>query len=179
MQITINAFATLEEIADWVTPFAAKMQLYLVLYIYFPKPRFIPVKLDELVGKARMLKANEVWIDLVPITTLREKLDPGYKNRERFIIQLPAMTRSGLREGNFGTLATKEKHLKVWRSIIRVIRKNTTGGMWVWNDVMKTKGFWNRSQYSPKVAELHAKGLRLRPFAGDNELFIQEPNADG
>jgi len=110
---------------------------------------------------------------------MRGKLDPNYKNRERFIINLPEMTKSGLREGSFGTVATKEKHLKVWRSIIRAIRKNSTGGMWIWNDVMKTKGFWDRSRYSPRVAELHGKGLRLRPFAGDNEVFIHEPNADG
>jgi hypothetical protein len=112
MQITINSFATLEEIADWLAPFAAKMSLYLVLYIYFPKPRFVPIKFDQLVGKARSLRANELWIDLVAIPTKRGKLDTKYKNRERFIINLPQITKSGLREGSLGTVATKEKHLK-------------------------------------------------------------------
>jgi hypothetical protein len=180
MQITINAFATLEEIAEWLTPFTKKTPLYFVLEVYFPKKRFIPIsRWEQFVDKARTLKANELWIDLVPIPTSRGKLDPKYKNRERFSINLPEMTKSGFREGWFGTVATKEKHLKVWRSIIRAIRKNTTGGMWIWNDVMKTKGFWDRSRYSPKIAELHAKGLRLRPFAGGNEVFISEPNVDG
>lgn len=179
MQITINAFATLQEIEDWLTPFAAKIPLYLVLYTYFPKDRFVPIMLEQFVEKTRTLRANELWIDLVPITTMRGKLDPKYKNQERFIIDLPAMTKSGLREGNFGTVATKEKQLKVWRSIIRAIRKHSTGGMWSWNDVIKTKYFCDRSRYSPKIAESHAQGLRLRPFAGDNEVFIQEPNIDG
>jgi hypothetical protein len=180
MQITINAFATLEEIADWFAPFAEKQALHFALEVYFAKRQMVPLaRWDQFVDKARAVNANELWIDLVPISVLRGKIDPKYKNRERFSISLPELTKSGLREGWFGTVATKEKHLKVWRSLIRVIRKNTTGGMWIWNDMMKTKGFWNRSRYSPKIAELHAQGLRLRPFAGGNEVFIQEPDVGG
>jgi hypothetical protein len=179
MQITITAFATLEEIGAWLAPFAAKMPLYLVLEIYFPKARFVPIKFNQFVAKSRTLMANELWIDLVPILTKRGKLDPKYKNQQRFFIYLPQMTKSGLREGNFGTVATKEKHLKVWRSIIRAIRRSTTGGMWIWNDIMKTSWFSDRSRYSCKIAEMHAEGLRLRPFDGGNEIFIRQPDAEG
>lgn len=179
MQITINAFASLEEIAAWIAPFAEKMPLHFVFVLYFPK-RYVPLaRWEQFVEQARATGAREVWFDLVPILTDGKELDPKYKNQERFFIHLPEMTKSGLREAWFGTLATREKHLKVWRSIIRAIRKNTTGGMWIWNDVMKTKGFWDRSRYSPEIAELHANGVRLCPFAGGNEVFIREPNENG
>ncbi len=180
MQITIKAFATLEEIAEWLTPFAEKMPLYFVLEVYFPKEKFIPLlRWEQFVEKANETGANELWFDIVPIPTNRGNLDPKYKNRERFFIQLPTLTKSGLREGCFGTVAVKERHLKVWRSIIRAIRKNTTGGMWIWNDLTKTKGRSDRSRFSPKIAKLHAKGLMLRPFAGDNDIFIHEPSMGG
>jgi hypothetical protein len=182
MQITINAFATLEEIGEWLTPYAEKMSLHFVLEVYFPKTRFVPLpRWDQFVEIARETKADELWFDLAPIPTTRGKLDPKYKNRERFFIALPAMTRSGsgLCQGNFGTVATDEKHLKAWRSVIRAIRKKTSGGMWVWNDVVNAKHFSDRSRYSPGVAQLHAQGLRLFAFPGGNELFVWEPNALG
>lgn len=178
MQITIDAFATLEDIGEWLTPFTKKLPLYFALEIYFPKFRLAPLaRWEHFVQTSEQLKANELWIDLVKIPSMRGKIDPKYENRERFFINLPERTRSGLREGSFGTVATKEKHLKVWRSIIRAVRRNTTGGMWIWNDMMKTKYFSDRHRYSAKIAELHANGLRLRPFAGGNEVFINEPTA--
>ncbi len=197
MQITINAFATLDDIAEWLTPFAEKSPLHFVLVVHFPKrfvplarwhfvlvvhfpKRFVPLaRWEQFVAKARATKATELWLDLVPIPTARGKLDPKYNNRERFIVHLPEITESGLREGNFGTVATKEKHLITWRSIVRAVRKNTTGGMWIWNGLHKTKGFSDRSRYSPRIAELHAQGLRLRPFVGDNDVFVREPTSDG
>lgn len=183
MQITINAFATLEEIGEWLTPYPEKLPLHFVFEIYFPKKRFVPLsRWEQFVEKARETKADELWFDLVPIPTKRGKLDPKYKNRERFFIQLPQMTKSGtagLCQGTFGTVGTKERHLKAWRSIIRAIRKHTFGGMWMWNDIVKERHFSDRSRCSPEVAKLHAKGLRLFVFQGGNELFVREPKALG
>lgn len=176
MQITIAAFATIDDIRDWITPFAEKTPLYFALVVYFPY-RVIPLThWDHFVKKTSALRANELWIDLVPIPASRRgKIDPKYKNRERFIVNLPEFRKIGLCEANFGTVATKEKHLKVWRAIIRAVRKRTIGGMWIWNNIHRTKGFSNRQRYSPNVAALHAKGLNLMPFAGGNDVFIDEP----
>ena len=80
-----------------------------------------------------------------------------------------------MREASFGTVATKDKHLKVWRAIVRAVRKNTTRGLWIWNDIHQTKAFSDRHGYSASVAAKHAQGLELLPFAGGNRLFIKEP----
>jgi hypothetical protein len=181
MQITINAHATLEDIYEWLTPFTEKMSLYFALEVYFPKFRLHPVvRWSEFVQKAQKLKANALWIDLVPIPAMRGKIDLKYKNRERFSINLPEYRKTGLREAWFGTVATKSQQLKVWRAIIRAIRKHTTRGMWIWNDIHETKAFSNRHGFSARVAAQHAQGLELLPFAGGNRLFIEEPgSADG
>jgi len=178
MQITINAHVTLEDIYEWLAPFADKMSLYFALEVYFPKFRLHPLAhWNQFVQRAQKLKANELWIDLVPIPAMRGQIDLKYKNRERFSIDLPEYRKSGLREVNFGTVATKEKQLKVWRAIIRAVCKNTSRGMWIWNDIHNTKAFSNRHGYSPRVAAQHAQGLELLPFAGGNRLFIAEPDS--
>ena len=108
---------------------------------------------------------------------MRGKINLKYKNRERFSIDLPNYTKHGLREAWFNTVAMKPKQLKVWRAIIRAVRKHTTGGMWIWNDMMKRKAFSNRHRYSPGIAAQHAQGLVLLPYGGDNQLFVAEPNS--
>jgi hypothetical protein len=178
MQITINAHAKLEDIYEWLTPFTEKMPLYFALEVYFPKFRLHPLaRWSDFVQKTQKLKANELWIDLVPIPAMRGTIDLKYNNRERFSINLPELRKTGLREANFGTVATKEKHLKVWRAIIRAIRKQTTRGMWIWNDIHHKKAFSKRHGFSARVAEQHAQGLELLPFAGGNRLFIAEPDS--
>jgi hypothetical protein len=178
MQITINAHATLEDIYEWLSPFAENMPLYFALEVYFPKFRLHPLgRWDQFIQKAEKLKANELWIDLVPIPAMRGKVDLKYKNRECFSINLPEYRKTGLREAWFGTVATKEKQLKVWRAIIRAVRKHTTRGMWIWNDIHSTKAFSDRSGFSARVAAQHAQGLELLPFAGGNRMFIEEPDS--
>lgn len=176
MQITIKAHATLEDIYEWLLPIVAKTQLHFALEVYFPKFQLHPFKRwSDFIQKAQKLKANELWIDLVPIPAMRGKIDLKYKNRERFSINLPDYRKSGLREAWFGTVATKQKQLKVWRSIIRTVRKNTIRGMWIWNEIAETKTFSNGHGYSARVAAQHAQGLSLLPFAGGTWLFIEEP----
>ena len=176
MQITINALATLDDIYEWIVPFEEKMPLFFALEVYSPKFRLVALKRwRQFVQNAKALKANELWIDIVPIPGMRGKVDLKYKNRERFSINLPNLTKGGLREASFGTVATKQKQLKVWRAIIRAIRKHTTGGMWTWNDMHNTKAFSKHHRYSARVAAQHAQGLNLLPFAGGVELFIAEP----
>src|SRR6187549_1165120 len=110
MQITINALATLDDIYEWIVPFEEKMPLFFALEVYFPKFRLVALKRwRQFVQNAEALKANELWIDIVPIPAMRGKVDLKYKNRERFSINLPNLIKSGLREASFGTLATKQK----------------------------------------------------------------------
>lgn len=176
MQISISAFATLEDIAAWLAPFAEKIPLHFALEVYFPENKVIPLAhWNQFVEISRRLSANELWIDLAPIPSARGDIDSSRRRSHRFFVNLPEWTKKGLREGDFWTLATKESHLKIWRSLIRVVRKNTTGGVWVQNAVTKRSGCWNRSRYSADVAERHANGLRLFPFAGGNEMFINKP----
>ncbi len=154
------------------------MPLYFALEVYFPKFRLQPfARWSQFVETAEKLKANELWIDLVPIPAMRGEEDTRYKNRERFSIHLPEYRKTGLREAWFGTVATKPKQLKVWRAIIRAVRQHTVRGMWIWNDIHKTKAFSNRHGYSPRVAVRHAHGLELLPFAGGHRLFIAEPDS--
>src|SRR5262249_37290507 len=150
---------------------------YFALEVYFPKFRLVPLKRwDQFVRKAQELGANELWIDLVPIPAMRGKINLTYKNQQRFSIHLPKNTPHGLRESWFGTVATKEQQRRVWRAIIRAVRKYTTGGMWIWSAERQVKGFSNRHRYSPAIAEQHARGLILLPFAGGNQLLIREPD---
>jgi hypothetical protein len=176
MQITINAHATPEDIYEWVAPFAEKMPLYFALEVYFPRFLLQPfAHWSQFLPRAEKLKANELWMDLVPIPAMRGKIDLRYQNRERFSISLPQHGKTGLREAWFATMATKLQQLKVWRAIIRAVRKNTTRGMWIWNDIHQTKAFSKRHGFSARVAARHAHGLELLPFGGSTRLFIEEP----
>lgn len=178
MQITINAHATLEDIFEWLTPFAETMPLYFAMEVYFPKFRLHPLKRwSEFISKVEKLKARELWIDLVPIPAMRDRVELKYNNKERFFIHLPEYKQNYLREAWFGTVATKAKQLTIWRAIIRAVRKHTTRGMWIRNDIIHTKAFSKRHGYSSRVGTLHDQGLELLPFAGDNRLCIAEPDS--
>jgi hypothetical protein len=179
MQITINAHATLEDIYEWLTPFVDKASLHVALEVYFPKFRLHPfTRWSQFLHKAQRLQANQLWLDLVPIPPMRSKVDPQYQNRERFSIYLPVYRNNGLQEAWFTTVATKPQQLKVWRAIIRAVRKQTTRGLWIWNDLHQTKTFSKQHGYSPRVAVLHTQGLELLPLGGSNRLFMTEPDTD-
>jgi hypothetical protein len=175
MQIKVSVFATRDEIHDWLAYQAGRFVLHFALVRYWPEFKVVPLA-DWQQFKEQNQAIWEVWIDLQPVRhNCKGQLSCCSKNQDRLALHLPEMRPEGLRAGNLGTVSEDEGHLKVWRSIIRYFRKQTTAGMWVMNPSSGARGLSKNIRYSPGIAELHRQGLKLLPFAGDNRVFIEEP----
>src|SRR5262249_37107540 len=146
-----------------------------------PKYTVIPLadgqEFQERVTSAR---TSEVCIDLRPLRhRCKDQFDCCEKNPDRLVLELPILWRNTLREGSIYTLSDKTRYLNVWRPIIHSSRGRLTGGMRVLTRDCPAKEFYRDLRYSAGVAELHRRGLQLRPFAGGTEVFIEEPAIGG
>lgn len=169
----------MDEIYDWIAYQTKRFELHFALIKYFPEFEVKPMThWQQFKDQAQVVQVNEVWFDLQPICCqCKGQLDCCSQNQDRLELHLPYMKPEGLRTGSLGTLSEDETHLKVWRSIFRYFRKQTTAGMWVMNPSSKERGFYKPLRYSQGIADLHRKGLSLLPFAGGNQIFIEEPIA--
>lgn len=177
MQITVCVFVTREEIQDWLAQQTTRFELHFALVRYWPEFEVIPLPdWQQFKEQEQPAQIREVWMDLRPIRHLcKGQMDCCSKNQDRLALQLPDMWQGGLRPGVLGSLSEDETRLKTWRSIIRFFRNRTKTGMWVLNRMMKARGESKQMRYSPGIEELHRKGLKLWPFAGENEVFIDMP----
>ncbi len=178
MQISVSLLATRDEIGAWLAYQAVRFDLYFALVHYQPEFELVP--LTEWTEHDRHKDHEgwrEIWVGLGSFNTrYRSHLDCVDKHPNRLVVQLPEQRPLGLREGSLATLSQDEEHLRVWRSIIRYFRKQTTAGAWVVNPAFGTKGYYKNIRYSPGIAALHRAGLHLLPFAGGNQVFIDEPD---
>jgi hypothetical protein len=177
MQITVNIFATADEIHAWFEYHLTRFDLHFALIKHWPDFDVIPLPdWQTFKEQAVTLRSRELWIDLKPLSLGRKgQFDCGSKNRDRLGLDLPEMRPEGMCQGNLGTLSEDEAHLKVWRSIMRYFRKQTTSGMWVMNPDSKARGFYKDLRYSAGIAELHRRGLQLLTHPAGNLVFIDEP----
>jgi hypothetical protein len=180
LQITVSVLATRDEIRDWLAYQAGRFDLHFALVRYWPQFAVVPLAEWGEFDQHKDAEAwREVWIDLRPVRDQCEgQKDCCSQNQDRLALQLPEIRPEGLREGNLGTLSEDEAHLRVWRAIIRYFRTQTATGVWVFNPSSGARGFYKNIRYSAGVAEQHRQGLQLLPFAGDNRVFIAEPNAE-
>jgi hypothetical protein len=179
LQITVSVFATRDEIRDWLAYQAGRFELHFALVRYWPEFKVVPLApWSEFDQHKDAEQWREVWIDLRPVRHLcKGQLDCCSRNRDRLALQLPETRPEGLRGGTLGTVSEDEAHLRAWRAVIRYFRKQTTAGMWVLDPSSRARGFYKHLRYSAGIAELHRRGLRLLPFAGDNRVFVEEPGA--
>jgi hypothetical protein len=180
LQITVSVFATRDEIRDWLACQAGRFGLHFALVRYWPEFEVVPLAdWSDFEQHKDAEQWREVWIDLRPLRhRCQGQLDCCSQNKDRLALHLPDRRPEGLREGSLGTLSEDPAHLRVWRAVIRYFRKQSTAGMWVLNPPSRARGFYKHLRYSPGIAELHRQGLQLLPFAGDNRVFIEEPEVE-
>ena len=96
------------------------------------------------------------------------------KNPNYLSIHLGKLTNEGLIQSSVGGITDNLEYAKIWRKIIKNIRKNTSTGLWIVNPNINVKEFDKNARFSNGAYDLAKEGVKLLQIAGWNYYVVGE-----
>lgn len=154
--------------------FAGDLDLQMGVERFFPDPAQAEVKNGDLSAARRGVGV----IDRAVLSPSRLELDPkGTRdlvemNPGCLVVQLGKSTSDGLRESLVGANTTDEELLKLWKGLLRRLRRKLKRGATVVNTRTGDRADVAGHCYSDGALRLSEDGIRMLAIAGDNEFLL-------
>lgn len=96
------------------------------------------------------------------------------QNIDNLIIQLGEITSEYMKESTIGTRCQDSEKLKIWKSIIKQLKKQMHQGVWAVNPNSESKSKCKNNYYSEGALIAYKSGVVMKAFAGWNEYQFVE-----
>lgn len=175
-----NQFHALPEelfylVTTWVKEFdfrIVEMQLF---------PEFRVAELHSIANlEGSVIKQEETYSIclglLPPDLSIDSRLGFFEKNPDYLVLNIGRLTKEGLRESFLSGMTNDQNLIKIWRKLVRHLRKETFTGLWATTPDASAKGFYKNARFTKGARELANNGTKLLSSGLWVYYVIDEPN---
>jgi hypothetical protein len=173
--ISIQFYATTEELADWIAEWGETGEIALAVMTHSPftVAAAVPREIPSLIGKAAVR-----WIGMFPAAVpadlrVRSMYDFVGCNDGVLVLEIGRHLDAGLYESWLACRTENPGALAKWRRIGRDLKKRTTSGITAINRQNGVAAFYKSTRFSNGAAELEAAGTPMVPTQGPNGPIIK------
>lgn len=168
--------ATKDELINIIDKCIYKYNLYIVCIKIFPEFECEMVRKEEFKEKFNSTK-NIKFISLYnyePNVSVKEYNDFLDTNKDGLLCYVGEQKIDSLKESYISTITDDVYTLKIWKSIIRSIKRSMIKGAWVANPYNSARKYHKDINYTVGAKKLFEEGVKILPVAGWNFYILEK-----
>lgn len=176
-KITIQFHAVFSEVVEYITPIVREFSLNLVLLKENPFAIClfdVETRMNVFCGDNDFSRPYELIIFREdPNCNVTSRTDFIKRNPEMISIRFGVLTEDYLGQSVCSVETTDLQFEKIARKVTNSIKRNTRAGVLAVNANTGDSVFMKTFRYTKRALDLERSGIKMKPFAGGNLIYIE------